>query len=128
MKNYYNAEINEIAEAIRTTLKEQGVYSELLELAIYDCAQITYLKNEVMNMIKGEEDIMLTEQSREGHDRKKVSPTVALAQDLFESSRKALVELGMTARTASVQEGDEIDKLTSVVEKARNTVNREGKA
>lgn len=121
-----NDEILKIEKDIKRVLKEQGVYSELLDYAIRDCAQITYLKNEVLSTIQGESDIVITEVTRENNERVKISPAVVLIQDLLESSRKALVELGMTARKSASTEGDEIDKLTSEVSRARRSQGGKG--
>ncbi|BEG98115.1 P27 family phage terminase small subunit [Bacteroides sedimenti] len=122
MSKKKNNEIEEIADEIRAALKAEGAYSELLECAIEDYAQIRYMKSAALASIKSKKDLVVSEKTREGHTRVKISPTVGLVTSLVEQSRKMLIELGMTARTASAQEGDDVDELSKLVNGAKEGV------
>ena len=129
--------VDDIREAIKGVLSDEGLYSAMFDLAIENLSQTTYLKDIAfhdatvgfgMDLSKEEEkekdDVggktVVFELSREGDRRYKVNPAYSIYMDLVHKCPLMLIELTMTAKSSTAVQEDEIDSLKKKVEKAAN--------
>jgi len=126
-------EIDEIADAIRKVLKDEGVYSPLFEMMITTLAQTVFLKDSAFKDATSYKfpeydkdnsgsvgSSIVVEQSREGFLRYKNNPAYTLFLDYADAVANILKEMTMTAKSSTAVQEDEIDSLKKKVEKAAN--------
>lgn len=109
-------QIKNIRKKIVSAMKNEGTYNPLFDFAIDTLAQTQYVQTLALQKID-KHRLVDVEATREGNVKRKTSPEVDIFREFTETSRKLFVELGMTARTVSSSEDDDVDKLT---EKIRN--------
>lgn len=111
-------EIKAIENRIKDALRLAETYAPILDFLIEDVAQIRYLKDVTIQQINGPDDVVQEVVTREKNIKTVINPAIGLLFELTESSRKMLSDLGMTAKTVSVSEGDELDRLNRKYEEA----------
>lgn len=109
--------VKDIELSVRKILLEEGLYSPILDNAITDFAQVTFLKNRAFSDAEKKKAV-LTEKSREKHVRYRINPAYQIYLDLVRESQRILSELCMTARTSNTADGDSIDELQKMVREA----------
>lgn len=126
--------IDKITKKIVKVLKDEGLYSPILDQSIEDYAQISHLKaiafedattgfNESAQNAEQKNDgkrSVVFELSREGDRRYKINPAYTVFIDLVRESQKILDGLCMTARSANMAQGDELDELKTKIKEAGN--------
>lgn len=116
---------------IKKVLVDAKMYSSVLDIAIEDLAQVSYLKTKAFNdateyEYHGDDPVnrskevgsILMEVSREGAVRYKVNPAYNIYLDLVRESQRILDGLCMTAKSSNLAQGDEFDELRSRMEEA----------
>lgn len=113
--------IQKIIDSVRGVLDDEGLYTPILDMAIEDFAQVSYLKQIAFDDAVGNEArSTVYETSREGDRRYKVNPAYSIYLDLVRESQKILDALCMTAKSAGSVQGDDFDELKRKMTEAGN--------
>lgn len=108
--------INALKNRLKRALKNDGSYSEGIEILIEQTAGNLYIYNLALRDVEELTESFVVEKSREGHDKKVPHPAIAIVRNQSEMIRKQLRELRLTLATADGGgDNDEIDALYEIV-------------
>lgn len=113
------ATVSGIKTKIRAALKNQGTYSEDLEICIGMVAGSYYAFLLAQKDIEKLKCSYIEEVSRENNVKLVPHPAFKTLKDSQESVRKGLRELGLTLSTLSVSDDDELSDLIEDVESVK---------
>lgn len=108
--------LSKIESKIRKALKNQKRYSADLELCISMAAGSYYAFLVALNEVENLTECCVEEISREGNKRKIPHPAFRILKDAQEMVRRSLCELGLTVKTLSTDDGDELENMIKKVE------------
>jgi len=112
------ANLDDVKENIRNAMESQGTYTPDLDLCITLCAGSYVAFRIALNDIATKKKSYVTEKSREGNKKLVAHPAFKVLFDSLEATRKQLRELGLTLKTLTSTEGDELDELINDVDNA----------
>lgn len=95
-------------------LKELGMYSKSFLYLIESCVQLVVARNMAFVQLR-ESGLVMSELSREGEPRLKAHPACNIYLEINKELRQVLEALKMTIRSSNHSEGDEMDKLNSLL-------------
>lgn len=112
------SDLDDIKGIIRTAMESQGTYTPDLDLCVTLCAgSFIAFKIALGDIIKKKRSY-ITEVSREGNKKIVSHPSFKTLFDALEVTRKQLGELGLTLRTLSSSDDDEVNDLMDAVNEA----------
>lgn len=113
------ASINTLKNRLKKALKNQGSYSEGIEILIEQTAGNLYAYNLALRDIEDLEESFVVEITREGNEKLAPHPAIGIMRNQSEMIRKQLRELRLTLATVEGIDGDEMDDLIDSVESVR---------
>lgn len=110
--------LDDVKGIIRTAMESQGTYTPDLDLCVTLCAGSFVAFEIALGDIIKKKKSYITEVSREGNKKIVSHPSFKTLFDALEVTRKQLGELGLTLRTLSSSDDDEVNDLINAVNEA----------
>lgn len=108
--------INTLKNRLKKALKNQGSYSDGIDILIEQTAGNLYAYNLALRDVEDLPESFVIEITREGNEKLAPHPAIAIMRNQSEMIRKQLRELRLTLATIEGIEGDELDELYKEVE------------
>lgn len=109
-----SAQEEQMRDEVIELLKELGMYSKSFLYLIESCVQLVVARNMAFVQLR-ESGLVMSELSREGEPRLKAHPACNIYLEINKELRQVLEALKMTIRSSNHSEGDEMDKLNSLL-------------
>lgn len=109
-----SAQEEQMRDEVIELLKELGMYSKSFLYLIESCVQLVVARNMAFVQLR-ESGLVMSELSREGEPRLKAHPACNIYLEINKELRQVLEALKMTIRSSNHSEGDEMDKLNTLL-------------
>lgn len=108
--------INTLKNRLKKALKNQGSYSDGIDILIEQTAGNLYAYNLALRDVEDLEESFVIELTRENNEKLTPHPAIGVMRNQSEMIRKQLRELRLTLSTLEGVDGDELDDMYKEIE------------